>query len=204
MDSQARVLLNGYLAQLSINPLRTKMVTSGVLSFLQEVLASYLAGSSVQSLAYSSSESTHTRAVSSSKLDVKALKMAVYGCFISAPMSHILVGLLQKAFAGKNSKAARLGQVLASNLFIAPIQAFVYLVSVSFINGLREPSDIMKTVKVKFSSVLRLSWVTSPLALIIAQNFIPPELWVPWFNLVTFSVGTYVNTRLKKLAAKKL
>ena len=55
-------------------------------------------------------------------VDIKAVKMALYGFLISAPLGHFLVGALQKAFAGKTGTVAKLGQILASNLLIAPIQ----------------------------------------------------------------------------------
>lgn len=54
--------------------------------------------------------------------DAKALKMALYGFFVSAPLSHVLVGALQRAFAGKTGLSARIGQILASNLLVAPVQ----------------------------------------------------------------------------------
>jgi len=54
---------------------------------------------------------------------MKAVKMAIYGFLISAPLGHFLVGTLQKAFAGKKGTGAKIGQILASNLLIAPIQA---------------------------------------------------------------------------------
>jgi len=197
---QARALLAAYLTRLSTRPLQTKMITSGILSFVQEVLASHLAH--VPRRPTSNDPSLISNFKASIKIDSKAFKMALYGALISAPMGHVLVGLLQKAFAGKTSPFARFCQVICSNLFVAPIQAIVYLSSVSVINGLRDPEAITRVVKSRFFSVLKISWSTSPLAIIIAQNFIPPELWVPWFNIVTFSVGTYLNTRLKRLAAK--
>lgn len=46
----------------------------------------------------------------------------LYGALVSAPLSHFLNGLLQKAFAGKVSVQAKIGQLLASNLLVAPIQ----------------------------------------------------------------------------------
>lgn len=49
--------------------------------------------------------------------------MAAYGSLISAPLNHVLVGLLQKMFAGKTSTKDRVLQLLAGNLFVAPIQA---------------------------------------------------------------------------------
>jgi len=197
-QSQAKALLNAYQARLASHPLQTKMVTSGVLSFLQEVLATRLARGSQKRTQDNSARTPSQPLVSS-----KAYKMAIYGAFISAPMGHFLVGILQKSFAGKTSKLARFGQVLASNVFVAPIQAFVFLVSMCVINGLRDPQTILQSVKARFFPVLKITWVTSPLAILVAQTFIPPELWVPWFNLVSFSVGTYLNTRLKKLASAK-
>lgn len=45
---------------------------------------------------------------------------------------------------------------------------------------------------------MKVSWVTSPLALAFAQQFLPQETWVPFFNLVAFVIGTYINTITKK------
>jgi hypothetical protein len=43
-------------------------------------------------------------------------------------------------------------------------------------------------------------WVVSPTAMIIAQKFIPIDLWVPFFNLVQFVIGVcvmYANRRVQ-------
>ena len=55
-------------------------------------------------------------------VDVKAFKMALYGFFVSAPLGHVLIGALQKAFAGKTGTGAKIAQLLANNLLVAPIQ----------------------------------------------------------------------------------
>ena len=51
--------------------------------------------------------------------------------------------------------------------------------------------------------VMKVSWITSPLALAFAQKFLPEHTWVPFFNIVAFFIGTYVNsvTKKKRLAA---
>lgn len=46
--------------------------------------------------------------------------------------------------------------------------------------------------------VMKVSWVTSPLALAFAQAFLPNEVWVPFFNAVGFIIGTYINAHTKK------
>ena len=119
--------------------------------------------------------SAMVRSLQSIHLNAKAIKMAIYGFLVTAPLSHVLVGLLQKAFAGKTSPRARAVQLLANNLFVAPIQASgnqyhkyfsffsqtsppspVYLASMAVINGATSLDDIIKTVKAGFFSVVRV------------------------------------------------
>jgi len=93
----------------------------GTLSFLQEISSSAIAKVPVQK---SSKETPFLlRLLANYYVDSKAFKMALYGFLVSAPLGHVLTGALQKAFAGKTSPAAKIGQLLASNLVVAPIQA---------------------------------------------------------------------------------
>lgn len=93
---------------------------SATLCFLQEVLGSSLAGMPVKRPAKDTFWLLH--ALAGTHVDVKALKMALYGFFISAPIGHVLIGTLQKAFAGKTGVGAKIAQIVASNLLVAPIQ----------------------------------------------------------------------------------
>ncbi|QRW04933.1 integral membrane protein, Mpv17/pmp22 family protein [Ceratobasidium sp. AG-Ba] len=132
-----------------------------------------------------------------SKIDARALKLAIYGFFISAPMGHFFVGLLQRAFAGRTSAGAKIAQILASNLIVAPIQCAVYLASMAVVNGAKTTDEIVKTIKGGFMKVIRIQWITSPLAMVFAQKFLAPELWVPFFNMIQFTLD-FFNTQLKK------
>ncbi|CAL5873226.1 uncharacterized protein PFLUO_LOCUS7495 [Penicillium psychrofluorescens] len=175
--------LAAYLAQLQKNPLRTKMLTSGVLSGLQELLASWIAHDVGKHGHYFSS---------------RVPKMSLYGMFIAAPLGHVLIGILQKLFAGRTSLKAKILQILVSNLITAPIQNTVYLCSMAVIAGARTIHQVRATVKAGFLPVMKVSWVTSPIALAFAQKFLPEHTWVPFFNIVGFFIGTYVNTHTKK------
>jgi len=178
---------NGYLAaylkQLQSNPLRTKMLTSGTLSGAQELLASWIA---------------HDKNVNGHYFTSRVPKMALYGSFISAPMGHVLITLLQRVFAGRTSLKAKIMQILASNLIISPIQNSVYLVFMAIIAGARTFHQVRATVRAGFWPVMRVSWITSPICLAFAQKFLPQETWVPFFNLVAFIIGTYINAKTKK------
>ncbi|KAJ5900680.1 uncharacterized protein N7473_004750 [Penicillium subrubescens] len=161
--------LQAYLKQLQHNPLRTKMLTSGVLSGLQELLASWLAHDVGKHGHYFSS---------------RIPKMSLYGMFISAPLGHVLIGILQKIFAGRTSLKAKILQILVSNLIISPIQNSVYLSSMAIIAGARTFHQVRATVKAGFLPVMK--------------KFLPEHTWVPFFNIVGFFIGTYVNTHTKK------
>lgn len=162
---------------------RTKMLTSGTLSALQEILASVIAGDRNRHGSY---------------ITPRVPKMAIYGSLISAPLGHVLVTLLQKAFAGRTSTKAKFGQVIVSNLIVSPIQNTVYLACMAVIAGARTFHQVRATVKAGFMPVMKVSWCTSPLALLFAQKFLPPHAWVPFFNLVAFVIGTYINATTKK------
>jgi len=175
--------LAAYLKQLQSNPLRTKMLTSGSLFALQEFLASWIAND----------RSKHGHYFNS-----RIPKMALYGVFISAPLGHLLIGMLQRLFAGRTSLKAKILQILTSNLIISPIQNTVFLASMAVIAGARTFHQVRATVKAGFMPVMKVSWIASPLSLAFAQKFLPEQTWVPFFNVIGFIIGTYVNAHTKK------
>ncbi|KAJ4352089.1 uncharacterized protein N0V89_007435 [Didymosphaeria variabile] len=180
--------LQAYLKHLQENPLRTKMLTSGTLSGLQEFLASWIA---------------HDRSKHGHYFTSRVPKMALYGAFISAPLGHFLISILQKIFRGRKSLKAKIMQILISNLIISPIQNSIYLVSMAVIAGARTFHQVRATVKAGFMPVMKVSWIVSPISLAFAQQFLPEHTWVPFFNIIGFIIGTYVNahTKKKRLAA---
>lgn len=123
--------------------------------------------------------------------------MALYGFFISAPLSHFLVGALQRAFAGKTALRFKLLQILASNLIVTPILNSVFLVSMSVIAGARSARQVYASWKAVFLSVQKSSWITSPIVLACAQAFVPEIAWVPFFSLFSFFLVTYNNIQVK-------
>ncbi|KAK1597238.1 Mpv17/PMP22 family protein [Colletotrichum navitas] len=175
--------LAAYIRELEKNPLRTKMLTSGTLAGAQELIASFLAKDRNKHGDYFTS---------------RVPKMAAYGALVSAPLGHFLIWALQKTFAGRTSLRAKILQIIVSNLIIAPIQNSVYLTAMALIAGAKTYHQVRATVRVGFWKVMKVSWITSPLCLAFAQKFLPDQLWVPFFNLVAFVIGTYINTITKK------
>ncbi|KXN83897.1 Peroxisomal membrane protein PMP22 [Leucoagaricus sp. SymC.cos] len=204
VKSTTHPLLVKYITQLTTHPLRTKAITTGTFSFLQEVLGSNLAGVPPPRIAPDAP--FPIAFLGHRHVNMRAVKMAIYGFFVSAPLSHVLVGQLQKAFAGRTGTAAKVGQVLANNLLVSPIQVAAYLASMAIINGAKSVDEVIKTVKAGFFSVIRISWTVSPISMFIAQKYIPVDLWVPFFNVIQFVLGTWFNMRVKQMrlaAARK-
>ena len=86
---------------------------------------------------------------------------------------------------------------------MAPIQNTVYLSAMAVIAGARTFHQIRATIRAGFMPVMKVSWISSPFALAFAQQFLPEQMWVPFFNIIAFVIGTYVNahTKKKRLAA---
>ncbi len=82
------------------------MLTSGTLSGLQEVLASWIA---------------QDRSKNGHYFTARVPKMAIYGAFISAPLGHLLIKILQGLFAGTTSVKAKILQILISNLIVCQL-----------------------------------------------------------------------------------
>lgn len=75
----------------------------------------------------------------------------------------------------------------------------------AIIAGARTVHQVRATVRAGLLPVMKVTWATSPICLAIAQKFLPQETWVPFFNLVAFVIGTYINTitKQKRIAALK-
>ena len=96
------------------------MLTSGTLSALQEVLASWLA---------------HDKSKHGHYFSSRVPKMAAYGAFVSAPLGHMLISILQWMFAGRTSLRAKILQILVSNLVVSQRRTFAAAVTENYVPG---------------------------------------------------------------------
>lgn len=129
-----------------------------------------------------------------------------------------LSGILQRAFAGKTTPKDRIQQIITSNLTVSVVGNLVYLISMAYINGARSYDRIAAAVRASFWFLMRVTWVTSPISIGVAQKFLPPQLWgrlsslraqrldnlltdvsspfssEPYFAFVRFILSTIFNT----------
>ncbi|RIB18355.1 hypothetical protein C2G38_2000730 [Gigaspora rosea] len=187
-------LLTSYNQQLHTNPLRTKAITAGILNGLQEFLAQELSGTKSKRKGKAKEDDKLTLY---DIIDERVVKMALYGFLISGPLNHGLFELSNKIFKNRTGSGAKLLQILVTLLIIIPIQNTVYLAAMSLIAGFRAPKQIFASIKKSLWPMMKVTWIIYPIIQTFAQKFLDPQLWVPFFNLVGFSLGLQASTKAK-------
>lgn len=102
-------MCQAYIDQLRAYPLRTKMLTAGSLSALQELIASWIA---------------HDRSRHGHYFTARVPKMALYGAFVSVPMGQLWIKLMHFLFARRTSLRAKVMQIIISNLLVRDCSLF--------------------------------------------------------------------------------
>ncbi|KAF4445490.1 putative integral membrane protein [Fusarium austroafricanum] len=177
------VLRHGLKELLVLRPLRTKMMTSASILTLTELLSSYLA---------------YGRPGYGPVVTSRVPKMAFYGGFISAPLSHFFLTTLQKMFQGRTGRGAKLLQALLMYSLVLPIQNAVYLASMAVISGANTVEQVRTVVRTKLLPMMKVTWAVSPVVTAVAENVVPP-LYRPLFmSLFSLCIGTFFNTMAKK------
>ncbi|CAG8542630.1 24055_t:CDS:2 [Gigaspora rosea] len=105
--------------------------------------------------------------------------------------------LSNKIFKNRTGSGAKLLQILVTLLIIIPIQNTVYLAAMSLIAGFRAPKQIFASIKKSLWPMMKVTWIIYPIIQTFAQKFLDPQLWVPFFNLVGFSLGLQASTKAK-------
>lgn len=198
-----------YLGYLAKYPLLTKAITAGCLAGLNETVASTIT-SEFQQTKILGVKINHV-------FSQKLVKMIFYGACMSTPISHYMYHIINnKIFKGKLTSVGKILQLLTSLFTVTPTITLVFVSWISIINGYKKSvgsldvgnelakitSIIKNGLKAGYKPMLKTALVTSFCSLVIAQNFIAPELWVVFFNVVYFFLGTYQNTKLKILQKK--
>ncbi|ORX91829.1 hypothetical protein K493DRAFT_286359 [Basidiobolus meristosporus CBS 931.73] len=191
-------VFNAYGSYLNRFPLRTKAITSGVLHGLQEILSMKIAESiakkeNPQAFVGAAGEKNKPLVANYSKI----WKMVLYGLILNGPINHYGYAILAKFFAGKKGRLNLALQLVVANITITPIINAVFLASMAVIAGITDPQQILNNVKRGFWGVIKKSWIISPTIQLIANKTLPLNMWVPFFNVVFFVFGTYVNSTTK-------
>ncbi|KAJ1838751.1 hypothetical protein LPJ73_006979 [Coemansia sp. RSA 2703] len=206
----AVVILTAYLSSLARHPLVTKACTTATLNFMQEEIAQRVSGVRADERAAEKRASLEGHPVKKSLIEhvvnKRVLQFSLYGLFISGPLNHFLYEVLNKVFANRpKGKLTTLLSLLAQNLIISPILNSVFLAANAIIAGERSAENVINIVRSRLLGMMKVSWVVFPCVQLFAARFLPPLVWVPFFNAIAFTFGTYFNTqgKIRFLMAKR-
>ncbi|CAK9320908.1 unnamed protein product [Citrullus colocynthis] len=184
MGSLGKKALDKYLSQLYQHPLRTKIITSGVLIVINDVASQKLIG--IQ------------------KLQLKRILLKlIYGCLYLGPFGHYLHQILERIFQGKRDSKTVAKKVLLEQLTSSPWNHFVFLVYYGLVIEKRTWVQVKAKVKKEFPSVQLSAWMFWPFAAWINHQYVPLQLRVIFHNLVAFCWGLFLNLRAKSLTVNK-
>lgn len=215
-------LLTLYLHLLSKYPLVTKGLTAAVLASLNEQIASAVAGD-VKTTQVAVPLGSRKMAVRiRHTLTWRVVLMAAYGFAVATPILHYGYAVLNKAFPQPLLPRTKVAQILALLATITPANALAFLTFTALVNmpagtgvlllaaryreqgaaGVvaelrRLAAAVATNLHNNLATVLRTLWVVLPLAMALAQRLLDPRVWVVFFNVVFFVLGTVQNLLVK-------
>ncbi|KAL6607127.1 hypothetical protein LY90DRAFT_670867 [Neocallimastix californiae] len=131
-------------------------------------------------------------------------RVGIYQLFIQCPINHLLRVIASKLFSCGEKKYSPILRFLFVTCVISPIQISMNILCLALSNK-KTPSEIKKSFSNNFSHILKLSLIYVPFSTqYFARTFLPRHLWVPFFNLSSFILGTYIKVIMKKKDDRKL
>ncbi|MED6144646.1 Peroxisomal membrane protein pmp22 [Stylosanthes scabra] len=178
MGSLAKNGLNNYLKQLQQHPLRTKVITAGVLSAISDIVSQKLTG--IQKLQFK-----------------RILLKVLFGASYLGPFGHFFHILLDKIFKGKRDSATAAKKVLIEQLTSSPLNNLLFLTYYGLVIEGRPWVHVKAKVKKDYPSVQYTSWTFFPAVGFINHKFMPLHFRVVFHSLVAFCWGIFLNLRAR-------
>ena len=184
MGSLAKKGLNNYVKQLQQHPLRTKVITAGVLSAISDVVSQKLTG--IQ------------------KIQLKRLLFKViFGAAYLGPFGHFFHLILDKIFKGKRDSKTVAKKVLIEQLTSNPWNNLLFMIYYGLVVEGQPWVNVKAKVKKDYPSVQYTSWTVWPVVGWINHKFMPLHFRVVFQSLVAFFWGVFLNLRARSMALIK-
>ncbi|XP_042026335.1 peroxisomal membrane protein PMP22-like [Salvia splendens] len=184
MASVAKKGLQQYLAQLQQHPLRTKMITAGVLSATSDIVAQKLSGIP--------------------KLQLKRLLLKViFGSAYLGPLGHYFHILLDKIFKGNKDTKTVAKKVVLEQLTISPWNNLMFMIYYGLVIEGRSWFHTKSKIKKEYPTVQYTSWTFWPVVGWVNHQYVPLQFRVILQSVVACFWGIFLNLRAKSLAIAK-
>ncbi|GFP90180.1 peroxisomal membrane protein pmp22 [Phtheirospermum japonicum] len=159
MGSVAKKGLQTYLGQLQKHPLRTKVVTAGVLSAISDIVAQKLSG--IQ------------------KLQLKRLLLKViFGAAYLGPFGHFYHMMLDKIFKGKKDTKTIAKKVVFEQLTSSPWNNLLFMIYYGFVIEGRPWIHVKSKIKKEYPTVQFTAWSFWPVVGWVNHQYVPLQFRV--------------------------
>ncbi|KAL9236948.1 hypothetical protein vseg_011555 [Gypsophila vaccaria] len=170
--------LQNYMTQLQRHPLRTKVITAGVLSAISDIVSQKLSG--IQ------------------KLQIRRLllKVLLGGAYLG-PFGHFFHMLLDKIFKGKKDSKTVAQKVVLEQLTVSPLNNLLFMIYYGCIIEGRPWTHVKSKIKTDYPSVQLTAWTFWPVFGWINHQYVPLQLRVIFQSLIAFCWGIFLNLRAR-------
>ncbi|XP_037115679.1 peroxisomal membrane protein 2 [Syngnathus acus] len=175
-------LLHQYLFLLKKYPILTKSVTSGILSALGNLLSQILE-------ARKKSRSN----ASAKEIDAAgAARFAIYGLFITGPVSHYFYQLMEM-WMPTTDQYCVIKRLLLDRLVFAPGFLMIFYLVMNILEA-KGADDFKKKITESYWTALKMNWKVWTPFQFININFVPVEFRVLFANMIALFWYAYLAT----------
>jgi len=94
-----------------------------------------------------------------------------------------------------------LARILWSSAVTLPVQVFVFRLFVLLADG-KAPDETVRLAWRGLLPSLKKLWQVYPAAQFVAYRYLPPALWLPFFQVFGFVMGPYLNVLTRRGTAR--
>ncbi|KAL5571642.1 hypothetical protein UlMin_021239 [Ulmus minor] len=184
MSSVSKKVLQQYMMQLQLHPIRTKAITAGFLQAMSDIVSQKLTGTQ--------------------KIQLKQLILKVlFGAAYLGPSGHYFHNLVDKLFKGKNDTKTVAKKVLFDQLTFSPMKNFAFMLYYGLVVEGRPWNQVKSKIKKDYPRVQLTSWMFWPIVGWVNFQFLPLQLRVIFQSFVGFCWGIFLNLRARSMVLPK-
>jgi len=171
-DSKIMALWSAYEVALHTSPIKTKALTSGVISAFSDVVAQKMLEKR-------------------EKLDYRRLLNFFFIGLIISPICHYWYSFLEILFQGNTSRLANILRLITDQLLFDPFLTITFFFLNAILN--KKPfREATEEIRAKFWDSQIMSWRVWPAVQYVNFNYIPEKFRVLFANLAGFFWGIYM------------
>ncbi|WCJ24082.1 Peroxisomal membrane 22 kDa (Mpv17/PMP22) family protein [Euphorbia peplus] len=169
-----------YLIQLQSHPLRTKAITSGVLSGCIDVLTQKLSGIKTLQLR-------------------RLLLISLFGFAYRAPFGHFFHKLMDTIFKGKKDNKTVAKKVLFEQLTTSPVNNILFMIYYGLVIEGRPWSLVKGKIRKDYPSVQLASWKFWSVVGWVNHRYMPLQFRVLFQSFVGACWAIFLNLKIRTL-----